>query len=195
MVNCNFHLDETANTRCQRCQRMICLLDKHVTQTKYSQIELCSICYYDMEINKLKSTRFLIFVLAFLSLFIILPVSMFPFIFKGLGTDDYFGPPLGFIIPFFVIFFSIPLGMGYFILKQMITAPGKAEQMRKQKEEFLQSLEHMPKGVVLSKYQPSSYKWSNTEINCNQCGEPISFKQRFCGNCGDPTDDEMTLFG
>lgn len=107
-----------------------------------------------------------------------------PFISVSLSTDNYFGPPLAFIIPFMLILMAVPSFMIYFLLKAYKAAPAKADQMRKEKQEFLQSQKVLPDGLEMVSSMGTDHKWSNTNLYCFQCGGAIDLKQSFCPSCG-----------
>lgn len=118
-----------------------------------------------------------------------------PFNSESLSTDDYFAPPLAFIIPFMLIFIAIPSIMIIVLVKAYKQAPAKADQMRKEKQEFLNSLDVLPDDIEMASSMGTDHKWSNTNLYCFQFGGAKDLKQSFYPSCGDSTTDEKEFVG
>jgi len=145
-LNCYYHPEREANTKCEKCEKLICLECKKLYTVKHglqdssyaTQHELCIVCYYDIEMEKHKFSpkgyyTFLSILVTTIIVFLTLELS-------GLGPD-FGNSPFGMWTIFTLmmsIFFLLCL-RSYFRDKKRY--PEILDDLKSKKENFLKTLQ------------------------------------------------------
>ncbi len=151
-IKCIYHSKRDAITKCERCQKTVCVECKMVYQQKhvrshndhhhtyYTRHELCPPCYYDRNIKEVKSPKKYLYLLSgFIS--IIVSVWMFSF------TQDFIskwnstsipGPEILLLGVVIIIIFSIGFSMIGII--KIVSVPKKISDFEKNKQTFLANI-------------------------------------------------------
>lgn len=166
-VKCYYHPDRDATTKCENCEKMICVECKkayHVTHgvkdNHYAtQHDLCQLCYYDIEMKKYSfSPRGYYIPISILVaadvIFIIL------FLVALLHFGNFF---FAILIPFFSGLLFIFLCL-YTYFRDKKRHPEEFAKLKSKKENFLKSL-----------------KSGNI---CPECGNKVETSISICPSCG-----------
>ncbi|MFX1409048.1 MAG: zinc-ribbon domain-containing protein [Promethearchaeota archaeon] len=171
-LNCYYHPEREASTKCEKCGKIICLECKMVYHETYyrgtgddryaytKRYEYCPVCYYDTQIKKHKRSS-----IGFIFLTIML-LFMLGFMFFFNFAD----------IQIFIMFLSIGITISIvaFIYMQFIRIPKKVEEVETKKEEFLRSTK-IPKPIKEEEIPPKF---------CPECGTSIESGASICSYCG-----------
>lgn len=191
-TKCSYHPEAIAVDKCERCQRPICLEGKRVYHKQHSRGTgasrrswstrhiYCPPCHADVATMAATGPGAILSGLLFVIIGIIIT-----------GAFASFGGPFV-ILPLLVIVLGII---------QMMNKAQKADQARKDEQEFLNELNTSPQGVKQTKsyskfksYSRPDKSWSLSEVSCFNCGDKLELKANYCMNCGDPTTDEKEYF-
>jgi len=195
---CNYHPENIATNKCERCNRKICLDDLRVHRKQHSsgsggsshgwtsRHEYCPVCKSEVEISEAQGSAIGGMVAIFIgALFLFISSS-------GLISS---GAPGGFVLAFV----SVPLliiGIGIY---SILVSPTRQERARENQQEFLYSLKQSSEGVKiidskkknkLHTYTRPNKTWTPLEMTCFQCGNTLSLVDDYCTNCGDSTQEE-----
>ncbi|MBN1801048.1 MAG: hypothetical protein JW891_06035 [Candidatus Lokiarchaeota archaeon] len=196
-INCYYHPKRSAITKCEACQKTICVECKMVYQQRhmyssyaggrhhhhsyYTRHELCPPCYYDRRIRTIKSPMKYCFVL-FGLIFTIVAISMvshsLEFVSAWNGPSSMPGPD---IFPVFAsIFVIVGVGLMIFGIINIITGPKRVDNLEIKKQAFLANLSSVePKQPMIQVTKRASLK-----NYYPYCGDEISLEEKICDKCG-----------
>ncbi len=194
-VTCEYHPEVVATDKCDRCRRPICLNDVMKYEVRrevgddsssyfYQIYNLCPLCYsmaleaeYSLKANIFKGSIALIlfFIVAASLLFFSNVLSEFeaPIFFLGLTA-------------ILSVFSIIALAILYDIF---VVGPKKVKKAQQIRENFLRSI-NWHKNHAKEKASIDSSNFTTMTLECFECGTPLDRTDKFCPNCGDPTDEE-----
>ncbi len=197
-IKCIYHPKRDAITKCEACQKTVCVECKMVYQQRhtyssnvgghhhhhsyYTRHELCPPCYYDRRIKAVKSPAKYCIIL-FGLIFTIIAASMVSFALEFVSSwnasTSMPGPD---IFPIFAgIFVIVGVGLMIFGIVNVITGPKRVSDLEKKKQDFLTNLPSM-KQAEQPTTQPS--KQASRKNYCPQCGERIVPEEKICHECG-----------
>ena len=204
---CSYHPDRDAITKCEMCEKLICVECKNIFQQRhtttshygydrsryrigygryrhtsyyYTRHELCTPCFYGRRIKAIESPAnycTIIFGVIF-AIAAIFMTSFFMNFAANWGGPAYMPSPAPFVfIP--VIFVIIGIGIVIAGIRGRITAPQRVEALKAKNEEFFNNLSSAPSSSHASAgYDPSLYK------TCPYCGDKVEKDEKICDKCG-----------
>ncbi|MFX1503874.1 MAG: B-box zinc finger protein [Promethearchaeota archaeon] len=168
-VKCYYHPDREATTRCEKCEKMICVECRksyHVTHgvndSRYAtQHDLCFPCYYDIEMEKYSfSARSYYIPISILTVVDVILIVI-AIVLVQLSGESFFFFPFG--IPFFSgLLFILLCLRTYFRDKKR--HPEEFAKLKEKKENFFKTLES---GNL-----------------CPECGSKVELGVSVCPSCG-----------
>jgi len=166
ILNCFYHPEREANTKCEKCGKIICLECKTVYRVSHSsgtgdhrrtytsRYEYCPVCFYDQKIKSYgPQAKKGAFTLTTILLVIIFVSVVF--------MDTYFS--------LFFLIILIPLDISI-----LVYGPRKVKESEIKKAEFLNSL----KTVQPVKEEPLKF------LLCPECGSQLEPEVSECSYCG-----------
>ncbi len=200
-VTCYYHPEVVATDKCDRCRRPICLNDvmkyekryrtgsgtSHHHHHSYSVIyTYCPLCYADVVEKEysIAANIFKLGVAVFAFFFILIFFNIFGTFFSG------FGGVFPFMFFFPVIFMLVPIIIILIIVYDVaVVGPRKLKVAQQTRANFLRSL-NRSSSIAVEKEPLTINQQSISNLVCFECGAPLEPTDKFCPNCGDPTDEE-----
>ena len=181
--NCFYHPDRDAITKCEMCNRVICVECKNVFQQRhrrphssdrsmarsyyYTRHELCTPCFIERKIKYLQ-TPFNYCQILFGIIFVAVAIFM------TYGFMSFSGPSSpGFFVIVPIAFICIGIGIVILGIKNRLTAPQRVEALNARKADFLKNI-----SPASASYDDSKYK------ACPYCGDKIDIDEKICDKCG-----------
>jgi hypothetical protein len=165
-LNCHYHQDREAKTKCEICGKLICLECKMVLNTAHGtdesryviRHEICPLCFYAKK-DKAYGKNALVVALLTTVPSILIIITLLSF---SISVIDYF----------FVI---IPISFIAFCwIYYLYYAPKKRDEIKKQKMDFLRGLTDYT----------ANKKDLQLEHLCGNCGAKIEPNISICSYCG-----------
>ncbi|MFX1496376.1 MAG: zinc-ribbon domain-containing protein [Promethearchaeota archaeon] len=181
-LKCFYHPEREANSKCEKCSKLICLECKMVYhQTVHGgsgyaytkRYEYCPICYYDTQIKKSKINS-----IGGIIALSVLIISFFIFTFS-LPRKAYTYPATYFPIIFLLAL--IIIGGIIFGYLQFVRKPKKMSELNSKKDQFLKSI-NSPLIEKDNKGKP---------YFCSVCGNKLDPDALICSYCGTPLKNEI----
>lgn len=169
ILNCFYHPERDASTKCEKCGRMICLECKTVyhevhstgtgdSRSSYSiRREFCPVCFYDQKIRMRLSIRKVGRIIASIFTIIVLIVVLVLVFLKGWLASFIFLP---FLIPIDILAFAY--------------GPHSEVEFERQKVEFLNSVK------TIQQVKEERLKG----LFCPECGNQLEPDVSVCSYCG-----------
>jgi len=181
-LNCYFHKDRIAVSKCETCGKYICLECKHESKdNSYSDSSnhyICPYCYAN-EIETDDSSIVVVFgclgFVVVISIFIAFTASMGGGFFSDFGSDI---EPHGIVITVIIIVMIFAIGIAIYAVFKKETQPNtQAEEIRAKAKK---TIEETTKKIQSSKSESVSHE----ALFCRFCGAPISEYAKTCEYCG-----------
>lgn len=162
-LNCYFHADREANTKCELCGKLICLECKMVLKRRHgtehssyiSSYDVCPLCFYDKMDKGYGKNAITV------ALLTTIPAVIFIIL---LAVTEFFFPMI----------IAIAAIAAFTWIYALFYAPKKRKEFNQQKKDFLQSLK---------KYRINKVD-SQLEQRCGNCGAKIEPNTSICSYCG-----------
>jgi len=166
-LKCYFHPDREATTKCEKCERMLCIECKEpytvthgVDDSRYAtQHDLCMPCYYDIEMHKYRNPGRGYHIVLGVLITIILILDILGIYLLSVLTIAGTGMLATSAVPTFLF---VILLLHYISAKKR--NPGMLAELKKKKEKYLKALEI---GGV-----------------CPGCGNKLEVGISICPSCG-----------
>lgn len=185
-LKCYYHPEREAQSKCEKCGKLICLECKRVfnvthgvDESRYStRHEFCQICYFDRGLKTAKhsSTGCIICIIMdtlMIVLTIVIPYSM------GFYDIEFFKPAI--YIPVIILSIGLIIAIILFLYMKFIYGPKKVVEITTQKENYLRSLKYPSKEKEII---PPSKRF------CHECGNQIDSNVSICPHCGNDMDEK-----
>ena len=181
-LNCYFHNDRTAVSKCETCSKYICLECRHEGKdNSYSGSSkncICPYCYAN-EIENDDSSIVVVFgcigFVVVILIFIAFTTSMGEVSFSDFGSDIR-PHGIGIMVIIIIIIFAIGIAI-YAVFKKENQPNTQAEEIRAKAKKTIEE--------TTSKIQSSkSESISHEALYCRFCGAPISEYAKMCEYCG-----------
>lgn len=157
-LKCYYHPDREATTKCEKCEKVICIKCKKSYNVTHgvkeslnaTQHDMCKPCYYDIEIEKYTFSSRSYYIAFFIPVLMCL-IPIFTALVFAFGLSLFF---------YFIIILMIMI----LFLRRMKSSPEKLAELMTKKEKFLKTLQS---GNV-----------------CPECGNKVEIGISICPSCG-----------